>query len=222
MTHDEQAWSGDEPTLTDADGRSRRGVLGGLIVGGAAVAGALAGGGVAAATSGGGWKRQQVRFDVASLGATWRDVVPRNPADDADFRGAFLIEGIMYPPDTVSDGFVPTPDGSIGRWFCQGWIIIDGNRLEPHISSTQKYMFGPLSEQKLFPADQLISEGLEGTFDPTQPPTRPIVGGTGRYLGATGSLVQEDRGANTTVLDDGTGDNAFNFAYTVDLLLPDV
>lgn len=203
--------------------RSRRGLIAGAVIGGAAVAGGLAGAGAAAATSsGGGWKRSKLQFDVACLGDTWRDVTARNPADDGDFRVPFLVEGLLYPPGTVLDGFVPTTDGSLGHWFCQGWLLVDANRPEPHISSTQKYVLGVISEDRLFPPDLIASSGLEGTFDDGQPPTRIVIGGTGEYLGASGAVVQESRGVNTTVLADGSGANALNFTFTFDLLLPDV
>ena len=200
---------------------SRRGLLAGAMVGGAAAVGALAGAGTAAATSNGsGWKRSELQLDVACLGDTWREVDARNPADDGDFRFPFLVEGLIYPRGTVSDGFVPTTDGSLGHWFCQGWLLVDASRPEPHVSSIQNYVLGTISEDRLFPPSSLASTGLEGTFDDNQQPTRIIIGGAGDYLGATGAVMQQNRGTNTTVLADGTDDNAPNFEFTFDLLLP--
>ena len=51
---------------------------------------------------------------------------------------------------------------------------------------------------------------------------RAVTGGTGQYLGATGEVRQTNKGFNTTVFADGSGDNAPNFGFELDLLLPDV
>ena len=47
--------------------------------------------------------------------------------------------------------------------------------------------------------------------------TRAVTGGTGRYLGATGAIVQRQIGRNTIVVD---GFVAPNFRYEANLLLP--
>lgn len=221
MTQDDEQDSG---LSASSDGpTSRRGLIAGAAVGGAAVVGALAGAGTTAALANGrGWRRVDHQLDVACLGHTWRDALTRNPADDGDFRGAFSVEGLIYPPGTVTDGFVPTATGSIGHWFCQGWVVIDASRPEPHVASTQQYMLEQITESRLFPGHSLASSGLEGTSDDGQPPLRIVTGGSGDYLGATGQVLQENRGHNTTVLDDGSGESARNFAFTFDLLLPEL
>ena len=123
-------------------------------------------------------------MDVACLGHTWRQSMADNPAGPDDFRMPFLVEGSIYPAGTVGDGFVPSDDGSIGRWFCQGWLLVHADRAEPHVSSRQVYVFGAITEEQQFPTDM--------------------------------------KGANTTVLDDGTGDLAPNFTFEVDYFVPEL
>lgn len=205
----------------------RRGALGRLALGGGALlAGAI--GGVAVGTTGvaaGGWRRETVMFDVACLGDTWRDSTANYAANDSDFRGMpFAVEGWIYPAGTIpepGDGFVPTGDGSIGRWLCRGSTLVHADRPEPHVQSTQEYVFGTMSAGQLFPDDLLTTSGLEGTVEPDQVALRSIIGGTGRFLGATGQQVQRLNGMNTSSFTDGTG-NAPNLAMRFELLLPDV
>ena len=66
----------------------------------------------------------------------------------------------------------------------------------------------------------MVSQGMEGqnTFGWQAP--RVITGGTGRYRGAVGEVTQEHIGFNTTVIDDGLGDNALNFRFHFDVLMP--
>ncbi len=210
----------DDAPRTD---EGRRRLLTGLTVGGVALAGGVVGGmSTAAATSSQrvAFERATLRLDVACLGDTWRDVTTRDPADDADFRMPFAVEGLMYPQGTIAgDGFVPTPDGAVGHWFCRGWLILDGSRPEPHASTIQSYVFGSIAEDQLFPPDGLTSAGLEGTSG-EQPTTRSITGGTGRYMAAMGQVVQTNNGVNTTVLRDGTDMPAPNFVFAFDLLQP--
>lgn len=201
----------------------RRRLLRGLVLGGVAVGGGVVGAGAAAAaTNGGGWRRETVTFDVACLGHLWRWSDASNPANDADFRTPFLVEGWIYPAGTIpGDGFVPTPERAIGHWFCHGWTAIDVNRSEPHAASTHQYIVGEMLHDRLFPPDTLSSTGLEGN-NSDQVGIRAITGGTGKYLGATGQVRQINNGFNTTVFADGTDDNAPNFIFELDLLQPDV
>lgn len=209
--------------MQDVPDPGRRRVVTSLALGGAAVVGGVAGAGaVGAAQSGGGFRRETLSLDVACLGHTWRDVVPRNPANDADFRFPFMVEGWIYKAGTIpGDGFVPTATDAIGTWICRGWVLIDGSRPEPHVASVHEYLLGTISEEQLFPSDTLSSTGLEGTIT-QQTAFRPVIGGTGQYMGATGQVSQRINGVNTTVLDDGSGDPAPNFAFTYDLLIPDL
>lgn len=209
----------DEHT-TETVNTDRRRLMTGLAFGGVAVAGGAVGA-VAAPALGAGvrFERQTLSFDVACNGNLWRDVLPANPENDSDFRSAFMVEGYMYPLGTIpGDGFIPTPNGAIGTWFCRGWVIIDGDRPEPHVNSIQEYVFGDISDERLFPPDKLSSSGLEGTVT-EQVSTRAVIGGTGKYMGALGQVTQAGNGVNTTVLR-GTPDPAPNFIFEFDLLMP--
>ena len=94
-------------------------------------------------------------FDVALVGDSWRHAEPINPADDADFRVPFLVEGWIYPSGTVPEaGFIPTADSTLGRWFCRGWQLIDEQRPEPHAVTNQLYVFGDIRPDRLFPSDR--------------------------------------------------------------------
>jgi hypothetical protein len=196
----------------------------GIAVGGAALAGGAIGGGVAAASTGGGaFRRESLVLEVCCLGDTWRvsDVVY---AEDAgDYRGQpFAVEGYLYPEGTIpaGDGFVPTTDGAIGRWFCRGGVMTYTARPEPHGQTTQTYAFGPVSREQLFPP-QLLSDGLEGSFETDQVSVRAVTGGTYEWMGASGQVSQILTGFNTTEFTDGTG-SAPNFRFEFDLLVPNL
>lgn len=171
--------------------------------------------------SDGAWQRQTMTMNVASLGHTWCQSVADNPSGPDDFRMPFLVEGTIYPEGTFGDGFVPTDDAAIGRWFCQGWLLENPDRPEPHVSSRQVYVFGSVTEDELFPSDTMSSLGLEGT-SAGQVLTRMVVGGTGRYMGASGQVLEIGKGTNTTVMDDGTGDLAPKLHARIRLLPPRV
>lgn len=211
--------------MTDAtEGRiDRRKFLTGAAVVGAGIVGGVAGTGIANASASDAWRRETLEIDVACVGERWRQSDLNNPADDADFHVGFSVEGWIYPAGTVpTQGFVPTPEGAIGEWFCRGWQIVDGGRLEPHVSTTQLYVFGRVTAESLFPRDNLTSIGLEGTEDETQVAYRPVSGGTGQYIGATGEVAQLVNGVNTSVFADGSGLNAPNWIFQFDLLVPNV
>ncbi len=199
----------------------RRRLLTGAAIGGAGMVGGVAGAALGSQRATGGWRRETVAYDVACLGWSWREGSATNPSGPDDYRLPFLVEGHIYESGTVADGFVPTEESAVGRWFCQGWLLVHAERAEPHVSSRQVYVLGTITDDRLFPDDTLASVGLEGTGS-SQITTRILNGGTGRFFGAAGSVAQQLNGFNTTVMDDGTGDPAPNFSLTFDLLLPDL
>lgn len=192
--------------------------------------GVLAGGVGAAAgvlvTAGAGCAQAQqaskLTVDVACIGDTLR-IQPTDGNAEGDLRGnTFYVEGWIYEDGTVSKkGFDPKSADPIGLWLCRGWFMINADRPEPHVVTTQEYIFGNLSKKRLFPADQLTSSGMEGTDTEEEPPLRSVIGGTGRYAGATGVVLQHGNGRNTTTLN-GIGDKAPNFRFAFSLLVPDV
>lgn len=176
---------------------SRRAVL---AAGGAALAGGAVGLGIGRAGAASAEQATTV-VEVACVGETWREATPANPGDDGDFRAPFFVEGIIYPEGTIAgDGFIPTNEGSIGQWFCRGYVMVNATRPEPHTSSHQDLHFGTITEESLFPTTMLSTVGLEGTDSREQFSTRAVVGGTGDYLGVTGQMTQRFFATNTSIL----------------------
>jgi hypothetical protein len=145
-------------------------------------------------------------LDCALLGDTLRMVIAPGSHPPSDHAGTvFVVEGLLYPAGTIGgDGFDPAAAPPIGTWFCRGWFIDSATRPQPGVLTTQEYLLGEITPKRLFPPDQLTSHGLEQTalptFDPTQPGIRSVIGGTGRYAGASGEVIQRFVGHNTTKL----------------------
>jgi len=211
----------DEPT-PEARGHSRRRWLGWTAAAGAAVVGGAIGGGAVASAqdSNVSVKRQRLLFDVACLGETFRDQPFPDPPELGDTRGTpFSVEGWIYPGETIlGEGFVPSEDGSIGRWFCAGFGISSAERPLPHVYATANFVFGTVSETRPFPPDTLVTTGLGVAPGNPMPSSIAIVGGSGEYSGALGQAGRVTTSLNTTVFFN-TGEPAPNFRYTFDLML---
>lgn len=139
--------------------------------------------------------------DMACLGDTFRFIPAPGDNGNDDLRGApFSVEGHIYRAGTIKgDGFDPSSVKPTGTWVCRGWFMIAPGRSTPAVITTQEYFLSaPLGGPDAFIADQLVSSGLEG--DGERPPVRSVIGGTGRYAGARGVVVQHFLGANTTSL----------------------
>jgi hypothetical protein len=207
--------------VDDTTAMSRRKMLGGaVIIGGAVAGGAVAGAvGASATDSASGIRREKMIIDVACDGNTFREQSFPEPPDPGDRRGSpFSVEGWIYPEGTVADGFQISPDGSIGRWFCAGFNILSAERPEPHINATADFVFGEISQEQLFPPDIIVTHGLGGSGDETQVSSLPVIGGTGRYLGALGVAARRNVGKNNTSLFE-LGSPSPNFRYEFDLIL---
>ena len=200
---------------------SRRHVLQGLGLVGLAVGSGATGALASGVLRGDGWRSQSLAVEVACLGELWREAVRANPADDADFRAPFIIEGWIYPIGTIKgDGFIPTAEGTIGRWFCTGYVTIDASRAEPHGLTSQSLYFGTITPERVFPPSMLTTHGLEGTSDRNQVAVRAVTGGAGDYQGATGQVSQRVIATNTSLFADGTNDPAPCWRMDFDLRLP--
>ncbi len=207
---------------TEARSVTRRDVLTkGILAGGVGAAA-----GVLVTATGAGCARAQesskVTYDVACLGDTFR-VQATEGNEEGDLRGnPFYVEGWIYENGTIDgDGFDPASAENIGLWLCRGWFMINADRPEPHVVTTQEYILGDLRKNRLFPPDQLVSSGMEGSDAEKEAPIRSVIGGTGRFLGATGVVLQKGNGKNTTTLR-GIGDKAPNFRFEFTLLVPDI
>lgn len=139
--------------------------------------------------------------DMACLGDTFRFIpVPGDNMND-DLRGApFSVEGNLYKAGTIKgDGFDPSSVKPTGTWVCRGWLMYAPGRPTPAVITTQEYFLSePLGGPDAFIADQLVSSGLEGPGK--KPAVRSVIGGTGKYDGARGSVLQHGLGTNTTNL----------------------
>lgn len=147
-------------------------------------------------------------YDVACLLNTFTPIVAEGATDPAtDFRGTtFFVEGELYPGGAIPSGiddFDPASIPAIGHWLCRGWFLNRSNRPgetdrpEPHVVTHQEYLFSRISDDNIFPADQLTSSGLEGD-NAGRTALRSVVGGAGKWHGASGSVLQHVIGANTT------------------------
>jgi hypothetical protein len=201
---------------------NRRGLVGGLVLGSAALGAGAVGGLAGRVSARSGFRRKTLVVEVACLGETWSENVRGNPANDADFRGAYVIEGWIYPEGTIKgDGFIPREEGSIGRWFCRGAVLISASRPEPHTSANTAYYFGRITQDNQFPRHSLHSVGLEGTTDRSQTSWRAVVGGTGEYLGALGEMGEQLIAFNTSIFADGSGDPSPCWRSSFDLRILD-
>jgi hypothetical protein len=131
-----------------------------------------------------------------------------NPSATINARGdTFIVNGTIYPGGTLPAGNAnnsPNDSGGIGVWYCSGVLLADGNQLNagvtPIVSTNQLYML---------PNDQrsLVSDGIEPNVGFSN--VRAVVGGTGKYRGARGSVVQQALGTNAT--------GGFNLRFTFNL-----
>lgn len=207
---------------TQARSITRRDVLTkGVLAGGVGAAA-----GVLVTATGSGCARAQeqtgLTWDVACLGDTLR-IQATEGNEEGDLSGnTFYVEGNVYEEGTIEgDGFDPESADPIGLWVCRGFFMITKARTEPHVITTQEYIIGAIRKNRLFPPDTLTSSGTEGSDAEEQAPVRSVIGGTGRYAGASGVVIQNGNGKNTTTLR-GVGDKAPNFRFVFTLLLPDL
>ena len=182
----------------------------------------VVGGFASRAGAGNGFHRKKLVVEVACLGELYREGTKSNPANDADFRAPFIVEGWIYPEGTIKgDGFIPREEGSIGRWFCRGSAIVDASRGQPHTYADTAYCFGKITTENLFPRNSIHTTGLEGTIDRSQTCWRAIVGGTGEYVGAIGEMGERIIADNTSPFADGTNDPSPCWRCEFDLRIPD-
>jgi hypothetical protein len=151
--------------------------------------------------------RRRVVFEVAFLGNTFTTILAPGATDFTNLRGSTVFgEGELYPGGTIPEGVMdwdPASATPIGHLFLRGWFINrtgrpgEEDRPEPIGIAHHEYVIGRIAPDNLFPADQLTSSGLA---NPTSGLVHSVMGGTGRYFGARGEVVNSIIGANTTGL----------------------
>jgi len=106
-----------------------------------------------------------------------------------------IFNGLVYAAGAIPDGdatatFALSDDGRLGTLFVRGQYVADAAEIAsgaPHsLASTQIFM--------LDEGSGIITEGLEGTGTEV----RAVVGGFGKYSGATGQVNQEVLGWNSS------------------------
>ncbi len=132
----------------------------------------------------------------------------------SDLRGSsYYHEGVVYPGFTIPEPTEPRQvvwefsQEPIGTFFDRGWAVInykeDGPyvpRPDPHLlSHTDYFLGGVVSREDPTPTDMIATVGLQHTNYPASF-LRAIVGGTGRFSGARGQMIQDQLGNNSSVL----------------------
>jgi len=115
---------------------------------------------------------------------------------------AFIVNGKIYPGGTLPSGAAgnsPDQPGSIGEWICKGFLTAD---LAAQLSGATKIGFDT-TQMFLFDGDgqAVWTEGLEAALGPAGPGTitnRIALGGTGRFRGYAGPVVQQSLGTNAS------------------------
>jgi hypothetical protein len=120
-------------------------------------------------------------IDVACNGNT----LALNPADPAD---------PIYPAGTLPAGVTtsnPSAPGGLGTWRC-----LFASLAEPPLIGAITYYFALVENGE---ENMLLVQGLNSHLFPgSVPRVHPIVGGTGKYNGASGEVREEVLGTNAS------------------------
>jgi hypothetical protein len=136
-------------------------------------------------------RRRPIVWDVAIDCRTWRF---NGGIPTAEFgRGdSFLADGTIFPAGTLQAGAQindPNDPGSIGKWTQRGVMAAT---LAAIVSGTRPAFFATWFH--------LLTDGSGLVVDGPHPESGPmaVVGGMGRFSGATGELSDEIIGSNST------------------------
>jgi hypothetical protein len=148
-----------------------------------------------------------VAMDASSVRAGRQDWSITDP-----MRGDTIVStGLAYAGGSIPDGdttatFSLTDDGRLGTLVSRGQYIADG----AEIASGAPYSIASTHIFMLDDGSGVITEGLEGTGTEV----RAVVGGYGKYSGATGQVTQAVLGYN------GTGGFNLRFTFTLKVTYP--
>jgi hypothetical protein len=107
----------------------------------------------------------------------------------------FIVNGNVFPGGTLQEGAGqgdPNMSGSIASWICKGIFTSDLGTDDIGFNTTQMFKFNG-------DTDAIWTEGLEAGLGKAPVTThRMILGGTGKYRGAQGEVVQVSLGTNVS------------------------
>jgi hypothetical protein len=132
-----------------------------------------------------------IKWDVALDCRTWR--FNGGISDDAFGRGdGFIADGKIFPVGTLMSGVQPNDPndpGSIGRWVERGTMAAT---LAEIVAGTRPAFFATWYH--------VLEDGSTLIADGPHPDSGPmaVVGGMGRFTGASGELTDEILGSNST------------------------
>src|SRR5882672_10543911 len=132
-----------------------------------------------------------VALDASSVRASRPDWSITGP-----MRGdTFVSGGLVYLGGSIPDGdttatFAPSDDSRLGTLVVRGQYIADG----AEIASGARHSSASTHILMLDEGSGFVTEGLEGNGTEV----RAVVGGYGRYSGATGQVILEVLGSNGT------------------------
>jgi hypothetical protein len=144
-----------------------------------------------------------VAMDAASARASRPDWSITGP-----LRGdSFVSGGLVYPGGSIPDGdttatFTPSDDARLGKLVVRGQYLADGAEIASGVTRHG------VASTHIFMLDEgsgVITEGLEGN----ESGVRAVVGGYGKYSGATGQVTQDSVGFN------GSAGSNLRFTFTL-------
>ena len=115
------------------------------------------------------------------------------PSGEPGRSTPFIVDGNIFRGGSLPTGANmgdPNMSGSIGRWICKGIFTSQLGAESVGFDTTQMFEFNG-------DGDAIWTEGLEAGLGKMGVIThRIIVGGTGRFRGARGEVIQESLGTN--------------------------
>jgi hypothetical protein len=144
-----------------------------------------------------------VAIDAASARASRPDWSITGPLrGDTFVSGGLIFSGGSIPDGDTTATFEPSDDSRLGKLVVRGQYLADGAEIASgaarhSVASTHIFM--------LDEGSGVVTEGLEGNGSGV----RAVVGGYGKYSGATGQVTQDVVGSN------GSAGSNLRFTFTL-------